>query len=554
MKSSALRLLTALSIIGCGAAAPTVTPTPSPAPTPPPAAAPAAVATTVVPPSNLTEPPRNWQLLDESLDHVAGVSSERAMRELLANRQPRRTVVVAIIDSGLDTAHADLRGNLWVNPKETGGNGKDDDANGYVDDMRGWNFIGGRNGEDVYHDTFEVTREYARCTKTKPTAPAEQQRCASIAREFEKQRSDLEQQAQNVRNIKGALDRALPTLKRAVGGDSVTRQRVALIRPTTAEQAQAQQLFLALAADGITPAIIDEAVTALDGQLKYGLDPAYDPRPIVGDNYADVTERRYGNADATGPFAKHGTHVAGIIGAVRGNGTGVDGIAPAVRLMSVRAVPDGDERDKDIANAIRYAVDNGANVINMSFGKAYSPYKGAVDEAVKYADAHGVLMVHAAGNDGADLGVKNNFPTPEYLDGGRPRSWIEVGASSWRGGDSLAAGFSNYSRDHVDLFAPGVAILSTIPGNEYERDEGTSMAAPVVSGVAALLMAYYPSLTAADVKRILLASAARHDQMVIRPGAQDGAKVSFTTLSVTGGIVNAYNAVKMAEKETAVRP
>jgi subtilisin family serine protease len=244
--------------------------------------------------------------------------------------------------------------------------------------------------------------------------------------------------------------------------------------------------------------------------------------------------------------------VAGIIGAVRGNGVGVDGIAPAVRLMIVRAVPDGDERDKDVANAIRYAADNGANVINMSFGKSYSPGKSAVDEAVKYADSKGVLLVHAAGNEGADLATAANFPTPRYLDGGRAANWIEVGATSWKGGDSLVAGFSNYGRAQVDVFAPGVDILSTVPGGGYDRESGTSMAAPVVSGLAAMLMSYFPNLTAADVKRVILASATRRaDQRVVQPGSEQ--PVAFGTLSATGGIVNAYAAVRMAQELSATK-
>jgi subtilisin family serine protease len=246
-----------------------------------------------------------------------------------------------------------------------------------------------------------------------------------------------------------------------------------------------------------------------------------------------------------GPDAMHGTHVSGIIAGVRGNGVGIDGIVPPnVKVMMLRAVPDGDERDKDIANAIRYAADHGANVINMSFGKGWSPQKAAVDDAVRYAESKGVLFVHAAGNDGADVAVKPSFPTPTFTGGGRAQNWIEVGASSWQGGEKLAAEFSNWNGRQVDLFAPGVAIYSTVPGG-YERLDGTSMAAPVVTGVAAMLMAYFPELTAADVKRVLLASAARHaKQRVIRPGTEDD-RVAFGALSATGGIVNAYEAVKM---------
>jgi subtilisin family serine protease len=214
--------------------------------------------------------------------------------------------------------------------------------------------------------------------------------------------------------------------------------------------------------------------------------------------------------------------------------------------MMVRAVPDGDERDKDIANAIRFAVDHGAQIINMSFGKGWSPQKVAVDDAVRYADSKGVLMIHAAGNEGEDIARKPSFPTPFFLGGGRAQNWIEVGASGWKGGDQLAASFSNYAADRVDLFAPGVAIYSTVPGGGYERLDGTSMATPVVSGVAALLMSYFPELTAADVKRILIASAVRHtSQSVVRPGSDDQ-RVPFGSLSTSGGIVNAYEAVKMA--------
>jgi subtilisin family serine protease len=557
MKSFRLFLALSFAALACRPAAPTVIPAPAPAasPAPTPTAPAPAVSSPMaprVPASTLDEPPKDWHLLDESQDHLAGTSANRAMRELLANRQPQRTVVVAIIDSGIDTAHVDLKANLWSNPKETPGNGRDDDNNGYVDDVRGWNFIGGRTGEDVNHDTYEVTRQFVRCTKAPTTlTEAERSRCGAIAADLEKQRGEAAKNMENIRNIKAAMDRALPLLTRAAGAP-LTKEKVAAIRPTNQETAQAQQIYLALAQDGITPKDIEEGFKQVDSQIKYGLNADFDPRSIVGDNYADLTERRYGNADAMGPFANHGTHVAGIIGAVRGNGIGMDGIDPAVRIMSVRTVPDGDERDKDVANAIRYAADNGANIINMSFGKGYSPYKGAVDEAVKYADAKGVLMIHAAGNEGADLGNGKNFPTPNYLGGGRPTNWIEVGASSWKGGENLAATFSNYGHDFVDLFAPGVDIYSSIPGNQYEKDSGTSMAAPVVTGVAALLMSYFPSLTAADVKRILVASATRHgDMMVTRPGGDT--KVPFGTLSGTGGIVNAYNAVKMAE-QGGVRP
>jgi subtilisin family serine protease len=566
MKS--LRFLAALGLAACASAKPsTETPAPAPVQAPAPAtsspapARPATTPTTPPPGPAITEAPRDWQLLDVASDRVVGVSARRAERELLTGKQPKRTVLVAVIDGGIDTAHVGLKANLWTNPKEVAGNGKDDDNNGYADDVHGWNFIGGKDGKDVHQDALEVTRLYARCTKaTEGTSAAklpmpDAATCKRAAEEFEKERGETQQLAQQVEQISAVMTRANDILKRAIGGDSLTKAKVTAFQPTSAETQQAKMMWLRLDDAGISPSALEDAKKEVESKTKYGLNPQYDPRTIVGDDYANTAERRYGNGNVMGPDAKHGTHVAGIIGAVRGTQGGIDGIAPNVKLMMVRTVPDGDERDKDVANAIRYAVDNGAQIINMSFGKGFSPEKAAVDEAVKYADSKGVLMVHAAGNDGENLAEKPSFPTPVYVGGGKPNNWIEVGASSWKSPDSLAAPFSNYGKAQVDVFAPGVDILSTVPGGGYERESGTSMAAPVVSGVAALLMSYYPNLSAADVKRILMDSATRYaDQRVLRPGAENNERVPFGSLSITGGVVNAYAAIKLAEQMSATKP
>ena len=553
MKPVSSFVLLAFTALACAAPRTVATPGPSPTPATPVPSTPATPA-----PAPILEAPRDWQLLDQETDRVPGISAERARRELLAGREPARTVLVAVIDNGLDTAHADLRANLWVNTKEIPGNGRDDDNDGYVDDVRGWNFIGGKNGSDVNHDTFEVTRLHAACTgkpagaSMPPLSTTERARCDQFAREFEKMRGETEQTLTQVQQIDEMLAQILPVLRQAAGTESLTVKNVTAIRSPRQDVQQARTLFLRLAAEGISPKDVEEAKTEFTSRLKFGLSPTFDPRPIVGDDPKNVAERTYGNRDVMGPDGKHGTHVAGIIGAVRGNGIGIDGIASAVRIISIRTVPDGDERDKDVANAIRYAADLGANVINMSFGKGFSPQKSAVDEAVKYADAKGVLMVHAAGNEGENSDVKPSFPTPMYIGGGQAQNWIEVGASSWRSGDSLVASFSNYSKTRVDVFAPGVDILSSVPGGGYERQSGTSMAAPVVTGLAALIMSYYPNLAAADVKRIILASATRRTERVLRPGG--GGEVPFAELSATGGIVNAYNALRMAQEASAAKP
>ncbi len=535
------------SVLAACAPARTPTEVPAPVTAPVPASAPA--------PARRDSAREGWHLLDLTADGYAGISAERAYRELLAGRQPRRTVVVAVIDGGVDTAHVDLRANLWTNPKEIPGNSRDDDNNGYVDDVHGWNFIGGADGKSVNYDTYEVTRLHVQCTQRSASMPAaERERCAAITADFERKRAEATATAQQIRSIGDALDGAVRVLAQALRPDSVTEASVRALRPASGNVAQAQQLYLQLAANGITPKVVADARKEIVAQVEYGYNTNFDPRHIVGDNESDLSERRYGNADVTGPDAMHGTHVGGITGAVRGNGVGVEGVATGVRIMSVRAVPNGDERDKDVANAIRYAVDNGAHIINMSFGKAYSPQKRLVDEAVKYADSRGVLMVRAAGNDNEDVGESPSYPIAQYEGGGRAQNWIEVGASSWKGGDSLVALFSNYGQEEVDVFAPGEDIHSTFPNNEYESISGTSMAAPVVSGVAALLMAYYPNLTAADVKRIILQTARRYsDVPVVVPGGS-GQKAPFGTLSATGAIVDAYAAVQMAERMAGVTP
>jgi subtilisin family serine protease len=545
--SSALLPIGALALAACAPRTFPTIPVPEPTPT-----TPAPVETPI------TEPPLDWHLRDAAADRVPGISLLKAERELLAGKKPQRTVVVAIIDSGVDTAHTDLHAQLWTNPRETPGNGRDDDGNGYVDDVHGWNLIGGRTG-NVNEDTFEVTRLAAQCGRPagRDSLPVEiRARCTQIEAQYNQKRAEVDQTLVSIGNIKSIYVQITPYLRRAAGlapGDSLTLAKVNAITSANDTVRQAQSFYQRLHAQGLTEQEVADAEKAYKSQAEFGYNKSWDPRRIVGDDYPGTSVMRYGNADVIGPDATHGTHVAGIVGAIK-DAAGATGVAQSVRIMVLRAVPDGDERDKDVAAAIRYAADNGANVINMSFGKSWSPYKRLVDEAVKYADAKGVLMIHAAGNDGEDVTQHASYPTPFYIDGGRAANWIEVGASSWRMRDSLVASFSNYGKTMVDLFAPGDDIHSTIPDGKYKKESGTSMASPVVTGVAALLMSYFPTLSSADTRRVILESVTKlGDQSVVRPG-DGGATVKFGDLSVTGGIVNVYNAVKLAEQLTAARP
>lgn len=506
--------------------------------------------------------PQNWFHLDFQQDGVPGISTDRAYNELLKGRQSQ-TVVVAVIDSGVDYDHQDLKDNMWVNEDEIPNNGIDDDRNGYIDDIHGWNFIGGRDGRNVDNENLEVVRLYNQW-KTRfegvdvnalsKSARMEYELYQEYDKEIQSKRAEL---APNV-ELYGATVKAFDGILASLGKskEQVTLEDITNFRSKDEMLGRATRILKGYMEQGETFANIYDELTGayhyFEGQYKYNWNPDFDARSIVGDNPNDVNDRNYGNKDVEGGDAEHGTHVAGIIGAVRNNNLGMNGVALNVRIMSVRTVPNGDERDKDVANAIRYAVDNGAQVINMSFGKGASPHKDAVDAAVKYAVDHDVVLIHGSGNDGKENSFENNYPSDRFSRGGlfAPKfaeTWIEVGASTPDNSAGLTADFSNYSADKVDVFAPGTEIYSTIPGDKYRNLQGTSMAAPMVAGMAALLRSYFPDLTAVQVKDIIMRSTVRYQEQVNTPGT-DGELIAFSRLCVTGGVVNVYNAVKIAKQ------
>ncbi|GAB4127479.1 MAG: S8 family peptidase [Raineya sp.] len=496
--------------------------------------------------------PENWFNLDPNQDNIRGVSSERTYTELLKGKQGR-TIIVAVIDSGVDITHEDLQGKLWKNTKEIPNNRKDDDGNGFIDDVDGWNFIGGKNGKNITQDSYELTREYVRLSKKFGKKPNPKDPEFAY---FEKVKKELESKKAEKLEEKKQLQElyeSIGIVRKALGNKALTLENVKALESSDkkVEDAKSKVLFLYVIA---SPEELEDYYTkGINNALEYGYNEKFDPRKIVGDKPKKLREKGYGNKDVKGPDAFHGTHVAGIIAANRDNNLGIKGVANNVLIMPIRAVPDGDERDKDIGNAIYYAVDNGAHIINMSFGKAYSPNKAFVDEAVKYAESKGVLLVHAAGNDAKNLEVEANFPNRTYADNGKEATnWLEIGASSWHNNNrKFVADFSNYGRSKVDVFAPGVDIYSTVPDkNTYKYASGTSMAAPVTSGVAAILMSYYPTLTAAQVKDILMKSSIKYSQNINKPGERDNTDTKLSDLCITGGIINAYEAVKMAEEMT----
>lgn len=511
---------------------------------------------------------KNWYHQNYEKTGVYGVGTDDAIDFVKSKGLKPSTIIVGVIDSGVQIDHPDLKNNIWVNPKEKPNNKKDDDKNGYADDVHGWDFIGGKDGKDVNQDTMEATRVVVKYENLfeGTDASANQANITKYPNEYQEyKRAKLvydsklkatEKGLNNIQENQKQIGQMVSTLRMALGNKTITKENAQNIA-----NSGIKNYILMLAEDeSVKGKTIDEFEKIALAQLKEGLDyfgnqekymlnKDFDPRNIVGDNYADLTQKYYGNHEVEGPDALHGTHVSGIIAAERNNHIGMDGIAGDVaKIMVVRAVPDGDERDKDIANAIFYAVDNGAKIINMSFGKSFSPNKERVWEAMKYAESKGVLMVHAAGNDNKNLDLTFNYPT-NYKDGEKTsfvNNWITVGAST-RYNDKLKASFSNYGQK-VDIFAPGLEIYSTITKSGYKFLQGTSMASPVVAGCAALLWAYFPNLTAVEVKDILIKTSNKNTDPLL---LDEDADTTFDKLSVSGGVVDVYKAVKYAYENYA---
>lgn len=512
--------------------------------------------------------PKGWHLKDRSKDGLHGISLNQAYEFVKGKKS--QTVVVAVIDSGIDTTHEDLKPVLWLNAKEIAGNGVDDDKNGYVDDVHGWNFIGGKDGRNVKEDSYEAARVYHKYkakfnSVTDPsTLSKEDQVAYKMWKKSEKQiLGGGKESGVQVLLLSKAYDAAVKNdsiLRVAMGKESFTGNDLDAFTPTTDEAKKAKHSFLYFfqannSMDMTNKNFLEEFGNYLSSEKKKVEAAEKAPRDyrgeIVKDNYEDFNDRFYGNNDVMANTPFHGTHVAGIIGAVRNNGKGIDGIADNVRIMAIRAVPDGDEHDKDVALAIRYAVDNGAKVINMSFGKGFSPEKSWVDEAVQYAASKGVLLVHAAGNDASNIDSVDNYPNPVFqANSQRASNWITVGASGDPKIGGVVAPFSNYGKTEVDVFAPGMKIYSTIPGgNTYGDAQGTSMASPVVAGVAAFLLQYYPTLTPDQVKQVIENSASKITAKVTNPATGDA--VMLSEISKTGGVINAYEAARLAAQLTS---
>ncbi len=506
------------------------------------------------------EIPKNWHTQNQDSTGIYGISLDKAYGFINSKKIKSKQVVVAVIDSGIDTLHEDLKSVLWTNPKEIPYNGIDDDKNGYIDDVHGWNFLGGKDGRNVKKDSYEAARVYNKLklkfenltVDESKLSESEKIEWASFNKTKQRLVGDINpEEIAFIKKLMPVFLKGDSVITKDLGKKEYNCKDLDKYVTTNADAKKTKMFLLQLCKGNGTDDITNnQIIDEFDGQIRKSEAADHAPEEyrklIVQDDETNINDRNYGNNDlmAANPF--HGTHCAGIIAAVRNNKIGMDGIADNVKIMMVRAVPDGDEHDKDIALAIRYAVDNGAQVISMSFGKEFSPEKQWVDEAVQYAEKMGVLLVHAAGNDGKNVDTTDNFPSPIYKATNiKATNWITVGASGDPSNGGIAANFSNYGKKEVDIFAPGVQIYSTMPGGDkYGEASGTSMACPVVAGTAALIMSYYPALTAQQIKYVIEKSANQINEVVKQPGSD--LTVPFNELSKSGGLLNAYSAIQLA--------
>jgi len=474
----------------------------------------------------------NWQNKDLLEDGFFGVSTEKAYHSLL-NGKSWQEIIVAVIDGGVDIRHEDLKSVIWTNKKEIPDNHIDDDKNGYIDDIHGWNFLASPKGSFQY-ENLDIVRDLRAAIRKNPKGP-----------EVRKLQRELSNRIVNVANELNRTRMALQILNEIVTS-------IPSVHPTEKDfrnfiyksYAQSEMLVKIVQAlksnkDYLSfKSALQTDSSKFSDQIKYYYNIDYNPR----DSGNETNSAFLGNNDVIGLLPYHATHICGIIGAVRNNGVGINGVADHVKIMPLRTIPSGDYLDDDLANAIYYATNNGAKIINMSFIKRTTSKKASIDKAIRYAIGKDVLFVHGCGNNGERIS-SIYYPSRKYLEGKEAKAWIEVGASNKKDDINLLAAFSNYGKDFVDIMAPGVDIYSTIPVNTYTNYNGTSMAAPIITGMAGIIRAYYPQLRAEQVKDIILRSVVPVNH-TIKTG--NGQQLPFVESCLSGGIANVYNALKLA--------
>ncbi|CAM1341203.1 S8 family serine peptidase [Tenacibaculum amylolyticum] len=500
---------------------------------------------------------KNWHLKDIETDTLPGISLNRSYATILKNKRGK-DIIIAVIDTEVDIHHKDLQNTIWVNESEIPNNGIDDDKNGYIDDVYGWNFLGNKKGENNRFINFEYTRILKQTSKdfknlTPKDAVLKNEKKLQLhnrAKEAYDKRMQIDSAGKaNYDKLYTlyfeAKNKIYPYLKERV----FNQKSVDSLKKLKPEGINDFHFFIwsDCLKNNINDALVTKYRDNANERINKMLNLAYNDRSIQGDNENDISDTDYGNNNVSGniDFLEHGTKMAGIIANITKNTT--------IKIMPIAISAYGDENDKDIALAIRYAVDNNAKVINMSFGKEFSTHKKWVDDAIKYAEKNNVLIVSSAGNFGNNLNIESHYYPNDRgeKDSNISDNFLLIGASTYTLNKKLKAKNSNYGNIDVDLFAPGTNIFTTNTQNRNTFSGGTSSAAAITSGVAALLYAYYPSLNASQIKSILMNSGIAYTIPVSTPEKDDKSKLTpFNQLSKSGKILNAYNAFIMAEKIT----
>lgn len=490
----------------------------------------------------------DWFNEDYDSKKIYGTSTQKAYNTILKDKKTKKTIVVAIIDSGVDIEHEDLKENIWVNKNEIPNNNIDDDNNGYIDDIHGWNFLGNSKGENINEENYEFLRIYRDYINSEKE---QDELFKNVETKYLAKLKSATEDLKTYTTLSKNISEAQKIIKEGTGRQANDLSSLSTIPNTTKRVAYAKQYLTKIFSLGLTSEVINESKEHFQDLIDYSLNIDFNARELIGDNLNDINDNNYGNNDVAGTVCNHGTGVAGCVAAVRDNNIGINGIASDVKIMVLRAVPMGDEYDKDIALSIRYAVDNGANIINMSFGKDFSPNKQLVIDAISYAEKKGVLLIHAAGNEASNIDTQPNFPDGLNNNNKMASNWISIGASSFNIKKKQVSSFSNYGFKSVTLFSPGDNIITLDKDNKYTHTQGTSFSAPIVTGVAALILSYYPDLTPEELISILVDSSTKIKKKVLQPSnTGKPKKVKFSTLSSSGGIINTYNALLLAEERS----
>jgi len=489
----------------------------------------------------------SWHFKDIVLDTIPGTSLEKTYDSILKNKKGKE-IIVAVIDMPIDIKHKNLKDNIWINKDEIPNNDIDDDDNGYIDDINGWNFIGNSNGKINRFVNYEVTRILKNSNiEAKDYAPL-----AYLKNRYEERYTKALEDTSYINMVSNSKTENENIILKYLGNKALNSKNIDSLKKAHPNDTILQTAITVtnnFIKYGFTEDYISDYKIKAEERISKLLSLNYDERKIIGDDSEKIEDKDYGNNNVSqdSKFLSHGTPISGLIIAKSINEEDSIEIVDHIKIMPLCISSYGNEHDKDIALAIRYAVNNGAKVINMSIGKEFSLHKNWVFDAFKYAEQHDVLIVSGAGNSKYDLNIYNHYYPNDNINNEREVSdnFIKIGATTYHVNEKLFWKYSNYGNIDVDVFAPGYRIYSTVPTEKKYKLQsgGTSLSCAITSNIAALIRSYYPNLSASQVKHILMDSGVEYT-FNVKIG---DTLLPFKTLSKSGKVVNAYNALIMAD-------